>query len=466
MKSTRFAKVLAALLGDGGLLAYSVASLLGAPIFIGRKWRRMRHHGFTFEFDRARWTIDFPEAATPSPRNVETGKEGPRVAIIADGWGEVATITPLARALRQARPNARLVFTVIAREAIETASQLTDEEVLPKPFDNLWAVARWHARARPDLVVFYERFDVATLARSLWVQRVPFVIVQARMTIKRAKKSSSLSLRFKHWQFRGLRAIMVTTPDYLPNVGNLAPATAQAHVVGSIKFPHQRPPFDAEKAADLRAWIENSVGKAPLLVAGSTHPEEENWVLDAFQIVRENWNNEGPQPVLLLAPRRPQRADEIAQLVEQRGLRLSRRSQMPPDAPNLSGESVDVLLLDTLGELVTVYGWASGVFVGGSIISGSQNVTEPLVWSKPVAYGPQRGNFVVEQTLCEAAGVGFRVHTPAELAAHWTQLLNSPALRRELGEKADALIAEQSQAFTRTLQVLVDAVDAADARQK
>ena len=461
MKSTNFAKVLAALLRDGGLLAYSAASLIGAPIFLRRKWRRMRFHGFSFEFDRARWAIDFPKKSASPPQTKKTGQAGPRVAIIADGWGEVATIAPLARALRQARPDARLIFTVIDREAIETASRLTDEEILPKPFDNVWAVARWHAHARPDLVVFYERFNSSTLIRSLWVQRVPFVIVHARLSIKRANEGASTSVKFKRWQLRGLRDITVTTPDYLPNVENLAPATAQAHVVGSIKFPHQRPQLDADKEADLRAWIETHAGQAPLLVAGSTHNEEEAWVLDAFGIVRENWDGEGPQPVLLLAPRRPKRADGIAQLVEQRGLHIARRSRAHQES---SGASVDVLLLDTLGELMTVYGWASGIFVGGTLISGSQNITEPLVWSKPVAYGPKSGNFAVEQSLCEAAGVGFRVHTPAELAAHWTRLLHSPALRRELGAKADALLAEQSQAFARTLQVLVDAVDAAEAR--
>ena len=456
------AKVFASLLRDIGLLAYSAAATLGAPIFLRKKWRRMRYHGFTFEFDPARWAIGFPNKSGPSSQNQESDKTGPRVAIIADGWGEVATIAPLVRALQKARPGVRLVFTVIDREAIETATRLTDEEILPKPFDNVWPVARWHARALPDLVVFYERFDCAVLTRSLWVQRVPFVIVHARLSPKMNKQSSPTSLKFKRWQLRGLHDVTITTPENLPKVENLAPAMAQTHIVGSIKFPHQRPQLDADTTTDLRAWMETNAGNAPLLVAGSTHPEEEAWVLDAFQILRENWTGDGPPPVLLLAPRRPKRADEIAQLVEQRGLRLARRSQSHQD---VSGAKVDVLLLDTLGELMTVYGWASGIFVGGTLISGSQNITEPLVWSKPVAYGPKSGNFAVEQALCEAAGVGFRVHTPAELAAHWTQLLDSPALRRELADKADSLIAEQSQAFARTLQVLVDAVDRVSARQ-
>ncbi len=365
-------------------------------------------------------------------------------------------MAPLIRALKEARPNARLIFTVTNREAIQPVSQLTDEEVLPLPFDNVLPVARWHARARPDLVVFYEEFKLVTLIRSLWVRRVPFVIVHARLNIKRANARYSPNIAFKRWQLRGLRGIMLTSPDYLPSVKNLVPATAQAHVVGSIKFPRQRPKLAPEKEADLHQWLETNGRKAPLLVAGSTHSSEEEWVLNAFKIIRDNWKHDSPPPILLLAPRRPGRADEIVQLVEQSGLRISRRSEW---LPNTSNETLDVLLLDTLGELMAVYQWATGIFVGGTIIGASQNIAEPLVWSKPVAYGPKRGNFSVEQTLCEDAGVGFRLQSPDELAAHWQNLLQSPELRADLGRKADALIAKQREAFDRTLQILIKAVD-------
>ena len=447
----RTARVLASLARDRGSWAYNALSLLGAPLFLWRKWRLLRYINLDCEFDLARWQGQFPRALKPRSKRESAPKSGPRVQFITLGWGEVATMEPLARALREARPDAALGFTVKHREAIPLASQLSDEEVLPLPFDRPLPVARWHERANPDLVVLYERFNLATLLRSLWLRRVPFVIVHARMSAKRANNRSSFNLKFKRWQLRGLCDILLPTPDYQPGTAQIAPDGARLHIVGSIKFPHVKPQLPPEQNADLRAWIEAGTADAPLLAAGSTHQTEETFVLDAWQKVREN----GPQnaPVLLLAPRKPDRTDEVFRLLQARGLRVSCRSQ-----PERNG-AVDVLLLDTLGELGVAYSYATGAFVGGTLSADAHNVAEPLVWSIPVAYGPRRGNFAVEQTLCEEAGVGFRIETPDELAAHWTELIQSAELRRELAAKTENLLAAQRDAFARTLQVLVEAVD-------
>ena len=455
-RAARVASVLWSLARDGGTLVYNAVSLLGAPFLLYRKWRLLHFIKLDCEFDRARWTLRFPSAPQPSVPEPSGAKSGPRVVFITLGWGEVATMEPLARALRAARPDARLIFTVKHREAIPLASQLADETVLPLPFDRPLPVARWHARARPDVVIFYERFNLALLLRSLWLRRVPFVIVHARMNARRANARSSPNLKFKSWQLRGLNDILLATPDYVPGTGQIAPATAQMHVVGSIKFPHQKPHIAPARQAQLRAWIEAGTNGAPLLAAGSTHETEEAFVLDALEIVRGNLKSRAP--VLLLAPRKPYRTDEVLRLLEARGARVSRRSQWTPGAP---ARPVDVLLLDTLGELMIAYQWSVGAFVGGTIFGSSHNVAEPLIWSIPVAYGPNRGNFGVEQNLCEQAGVGFRVRSPNELAAHWTTLLQSPQLRDDLARRVDELVALQHDAFARTLEVLVRAVDAA-----
>ncbi len=447
--------VLASLLRDGGSLVYNAAALLGAPFFLYRKWRLLRFIKLDCEFDIARLRGDFPRALQPQSQREASEKSGPRVVFVTLGWGEVATMEPLAQALRAARPQARLLFTVKHREAIPLASQLADEEVLPLPFDRPLAVARWHGRARPDVVVFYERFNLATLLRSLWLARVPFLIVHARMSAKRVNNRSAPNLRFKRWQLRGLRAILLPTPDYRPGTQQIAPDEAQIHTVGSIKFPHVKPRLAPEREADLRAWIEAATGGAPLLVAGSTRETEEEFVLDAWEKTRAACPANAP--VLLLAPRKPARTDEVLRELNARNLRVSRRSQWARDASNVRA---DVLLLDTLGELGVAYSHAVAAFVGGTVNGDSHNVAEPLIWNIPVAYGPKRGNFGVEQTLCENAGVGFRVETPAELSAHWTELLNAPDLRRSLADKAQELVESQRDAFARTLQILIDAVDA------
>ena len=274
--------------------------------------------------------------------------------------------------------------------------------------------------------------------------------------MRRSTSRSAPNVIFKKWQLRGLRAICLSTPEYEPGVRQLVQSQGQIQTVGSIKFLHQTPAMAPEPQAALHAWIKAGAGDAPIFMVGSTSPGEDEWTLEALEIMRRARPASAPAPVLLLAPRDPRRAESIAELIRARGLTFSRRSQ--PRAAR-----ADVLLLDTMGELRAAYQWAMGTLVGGTITGNAHNVAEPLVWSVPVAFGPRRGNFETEQRLCEAAGVGFRVHSPAELAAHWTALLDSPALRHDLKAKIDALNQEQSRAFERTLQVLIDAVDAVDA---
>ena len=458
MRSSSLAAVWASLARDPGLLAYGAASLLGAPYFLRRKWRLLRKGRSDSEFDRAQWTIDWGERADNPPGEVApsaAAAAGLRVAIMTASWGEVVTMAPLIRALRAARPDVQVSLSVQRREAIAAARALADEAILPHPFDNPLPVARWLARARPDLVVFYEQFEFPALARGLWAGRVPFVVVHARVKVTRAYGRWATNPGFKRWHLRGLRALLLATPAQRELIAPVAPDKAQLSVVGSIKFPHKKPILAPEREAELQGWLESGTGGAPLLSAGSTHETEEEFVLDAWQKVRAH--NPDNAPVLLLAPRKPYRTGEVLRLLQGRGLRVSRRSQWTPGA---APEKADVLLLDTLGELGVAYRWSVGAFVGGTIFGSSHNVAEPLVWGIPVAYGPQRGNFGVEQALCEGAGVGFRVDSSDALAAHWTELLLSGELRRELKHRADALVEEQRSAFERTLQTLIEAVDA------
>ena len=444
---------MASLLRDGGLLAYSAAALLGAPYFLRRKWRMLRKGRSDCEFDLARWTIDFGAKANGDNANADNANgdnangdaatTGPRVAFVLASWGELVTMEPLIRALRRERPRMRLLISVERPEIIAQARALADEVVVPFPFDSPWPVARWQARVRPDLVVFFEQFEFPTLTGSLRMQRVPFVIVQARVNASRGLgyQRRTAHPKFKRWQLRGVRAMLVASQWQGDLIAPVLSDQAQLKVVGSLKFPIERPQIAPQRDADLRAWIEAATGGAPLLLAGSTHPNEEAFILDALQIVREKYR--GAAPALLLAPRGLQRADEVAELLSERGLRFSRRSQWQSvessatgNAAKSAAERQDVLLLDTMGELGVAYGYGVAALVGGTINGSSHNIAEPLVWGVPVAYGPMRGHFESEQVLCENAGVGFRIETPAELAAHWLSLLESSELRDDLASKA------------------------------
>ena len=449
------AQILTVLGRDRGLWAYAIKSQISAP---GRIFRRGPRSFFNWAraFDWARWTTHWPAASPMHSDDSAPDDSAPRVVCVVSALGDVATLRPIVEAFRQQRPGARILFSVKLSEAVGNARELSDETVLATPFDHGLPVARWHARAQPDVVFFYQYFNYVTLLRSLWLREVPFAIVQARFKTARGGWRARGRERFKAWQLRGVRAISLAAREHAPNIHNLAPESATVQVVGSLKFPQQRPQIAPEREAALHQWIRSAAGEAPLLIVGSTREDEESWILDAFQKLRHDISTSAatPKPVLMIAPRHVERAAEIARLIEARGLSVSRRLQA-------SNQRADVLLLDTLGELATAYQWASAAFVGGTITQKSQNVTEPLIWSIPVAYGPKRGNFEIEQKICEAAGAGFRVHSPDELAAHWAHIIQSPELRASRAKQVETLLANQRQAFDSTVQMLIEVFDAA-----
>lgn len=453
--SPKICRTLPVLLGDVGLLAYQVATSLASLIFFRRFLENRRLAKSDPALHEARWKARFSGAAfplapaqtAPNPR-----KNGPRIMFVTRGWGELANMKPLILALRQARAEARLLFTVETRDALAAARALGDGPVTPLPFNSVVSVSRYLDRARPDLVVFYEGCSPVTLLRALHLMNIPFVGINTPMRGLTSRFRPYIF--FKKWQMLALRAVCLSSADQLIDTRQILPATSDVQVTGSLKFPREMPRLAPEREAALQSWVENGSGGAPILIAGSTHDGEEEWVLRAFALVKKAWPLTSIAPVLLLAPRQIERSSAVAALLEKQKLRYSRRSQ-----PSILAAPCDVLLLDTLGELATAYRFGVGSVVGGTLLGRSQNITEPLIWGIPVAYGPLRGNFDHEQRTCENAGVGFRVSSPEELAAHWTQLLTSPRLREELGLKARAIIEEQNQNFDRVLEMLIRAVD-------
>jgi 3-deoxy-D-manno-octulosonic-acid transferase len=185
-------------------------------------------------------------------------------------------------------------------------------------------------------------------------------------------------------------------------------------------------------------------------VAGSTVSGEESLVLEAFVELRARC----PEAALLVAPRHPERFLEVAMLVEAAGYRCRRRSQ--PDTPP---DARDVLLLDTLGELAQVYPRATVAFVGGSLVpAGGHNVLEAAMAGRAVVVGPHMENFreIAETFRAEQALV--QVASAEELGAAVALLMADHARRRELGERARAIVERNRGAVQRTVDALAPLV--------
>jgi len=183
-----------------------------------------------------------------------------------------------------------------------------------------------------------------------------------------------------------------------------------------------------------------------LWIAGSTHRGEEEIVLDAFLRARARC----PDLALLLAPRHPERAGEVEDLIRARGLAPARRSRLPEGlAPGA------VVILDTVGELAALYALAEVVFVGGSLVPvGGHNVLEPAMRGKPVLYGPHTSNFREGARLLERSGGGLVVKDGLELERELSRLLEDGDLARHAGEAARSAFAGRQGAVSATLDLI------------
>jgi 3-deoxy-D-manno-octulosonic-acid transferase len=165
-------------------------------------------------------------------------------------------------------------------------------------------------------------------------------------------------------------------------------------------------------------------------------------VLDAFQAVR----GAADGLRLVLAPRHPERLDEVESLIRSRGLAVVRRSRVG------SGSAPDVILVDTMGELASLYAVADVIFVGGSLVPvGGHNVIEPALQGKAVVFGPHMTNFREAAGLLLRAGAAIQVGSGTELATGLSRLLGDPAARQALGQAAWSAVRAHQGACVRTI---------------
>jgi 3-deoxy-D-manno-octulosonic-acid transferase len=184
-----------------------------------------------------------------------------------------------------------------------------------------------------------------------------------------------------------------------------------------------------------------------IVVAGSTMPGEHDIVLRALERIRTLARN----PLLILAPRKPEHFAEAASLARQSGFRTALRSELTIDEE----VRADVVVLDTIGELAQVYQAATVVFVGGSLVPvGGHNILEPAVHGKPIVFGPHMQNFAEIAETFLAGQAAIQVKTGRELEDALIDLLSAPDARARLGDRARALVEANRGARERSLAAI------------
>jgi len=437
---------------DLGIWAYNLAILLLSPLaLLWVLWRLVI---------RGKSRAGLAERLGFLPDTVAApGTSGdPVVWFHAVSVGEVAALQPILDAFRVREPLAQPVLSTTTPTGRQMAQkqELDVEALFYFPFDLLPCVHRTLDAVKPSMLALVEGEIWPNLLAVAVRRGVKTCVINGRISDEAFARARLLRPLYR-WMLRKVDLLCVQSKTDQDRFVALGALPERVRVLGNSKFDERFPAVSDAEAAQMRQ--EFGFGDDdPVLVAGSTHPGEEEVVLAAFSGLCSDFG----ALQLVLAPRHPERGDQLHELVEKFGFQVYRRSHARNGHPQPEpiGPQARVVILDTIGELARVYAIASVVFVGGSLVkTGGHNVLQPIAQGKAVVTGPHTHNFRGIMAIAREAGAVEVVRNGEELTNVTGRLLRSPqelAARRERGL---AMLEEQRGASERTAQALADLLD-------
>jgi 3-deoxy-D-manno-octulosonic-acid transferase len=370
--------------------------------------------------------------------------EGDVVWIHAVSLGEVVAAVPLVRRLHGLYPGYRIIVTTVTETGREAVEQRLPAMAIHRyaPLDFPWVVARVVARLNPAVFLFVETELWPNLLGTLAKHGVPGILVNGRL-------SSTSFGRYRYVRplmsrmLKGLSYCLMQSQRDAERVVALGAPADRVISTGNIKFD-QPMPDPAQDTLPRSALL--AEGEA-LIVAGSTHPGEEERLVECYRTLLKEF----PSLVLLLAPRHIERAAQVEAMILGKGLASVRRSGLRSADRSVSGPRV--LILDTRGELAGVYRHAAVAFVGGTLVPiGGHNLLEPAAWGKPVFFGSYTDHCLDVARLLLAAGGARQVRDGAQLTEEMARVLRDPGRLQTMGERAEEVLRQNRGALDRSLR--------------
>lgn len=328
--------------------------------------------------------------------------------------GEFIAARPLIQRFIQRNPNTPVIITSMTPTASELIQSTFSDQVFHcyLPIDTPSAVRRFLDHAKPQAMVVLETELWPNLVYQCSAHEIPVVLVNGRMSEQSMRGYLRLDWLFKQ-VWGALRYCGTQTARHAERFTRIGVQSERIEAVGNLKFDVTCSTQLHKDIADYRELF----GHRPVITAGSTHEGEEIELLTAFQTILETV----PDALFILVPRHQERFQQVADLLEQKGVRYVRRSSGAPVLP-----STQVLLADTMGELMLWYGVAQVAFVGGSLITrGGHNPLEPLALAVPIVSGRHVFNFQEVYDELEQLDAVHWVTDQSSLVATLAELLNN-----------------------------------------
>ena len=413
---------------------YSVVFYLITPLII----LRLVIRGLAAPNYRKRWGQRFG-FFTPSESSKET------IWLHAVSVGETLAAVPLVKALQEKYPERRLLITCMTPTGSERITAAFGDSVDHSyaPYDTPGAVARFLKRVQPKMLIIMETELWPNTVAACYKRQIPVILANGRLSEKSARGYARVS-KLSGPMVAQLSAVAAQHGDDGGRFTALGLPVEKLHITGNIKF-------DLELNAQIRLSAEalrqqwDGTNQRPILLAASTHRGEDEIILQAFSLIKQSVNN----ALLVLVPRHPERFNQVGDLCLDAGYSLARRSN------NDSTDNADILLGDTMGELMTFFGACDIAFVGGSLVSnGGHNMIEPAAWGKPTLSGLSVFNFAeVSRLLAEAGGLSL-VEDAAALAESVIELMKNPEQDQQMGLSAQQVAEANRGALERLLAVI------------
>lgn len=424
-------------------LAYSLLLTFGILLLLPRFLYQALIHG--------KYVHGFSERLGSIP--VVSNSVRPVIWLHCVSVGETQAARALVNELRVSFPESTLVIsttTLTGQRLAQDVFKGQASRVFYFPFDWRWSVRRALSRIGPALVLIMETELWPNFLKECQHRNIRVAIVNGRISQRSFQRYNLVRVLLKRVLSSVDLALMQSESD-AQRMRDLGMTASRIVVTGNLKFDSSEMLGSTEITDDLQSRF-NLSDDARVVVAASTHSPEEKVLLDSLQIIRTNF------PVrLILAPRHPERFQEVAKLIEAYGFSWARRT----NSPSMSDTAAEVILLDTIGELPATYSLADVVFVGGSIVDrGGHNLLEPAALGACIVTGAHTHNFkAIAELLKKEDAVAQLPHleerdAATALSSVLSQLLQDPAARSAMGQRARQTVAANRGATARTIALI------------
>ena len=357
--------------------------------------------------------------------------------------GEVIACLPFLKALKKEFPDKRITLstTTYTGQTIARKNFPEADRIMYIPVDTGLCAGRVVRAMRPELFITVETELWPVLISTMKKSGCKLIVLNGRISEKSFKGYKKIGFFMKE---------MLSYIDYLymqseadaDRIKLLGAAQEKVGVMGNFKFD-----IALDNESPL-TWLDDVTGK--IFLAASTHEGEDEIILDAFSLIKEKYET----VCLIIAPRHPERFNNVAEMIDNRGLPYLRRTNIKGAGGKGQGAEADVILLDTIGELSRAFAKVSIAFIGGSLVPvGGHNILEPAYWSRPIIFGPYMNNFPIYKEFLEKSAA-IQVAHAEDISEAVIEILLSGEKAAELGKNAKAIVEKNTGAVNKALELV------------